>query len=66
MMMMAPLMTALEENGVGENEDFNGFDKNEDVTIEADKAYMDALDNLTWSGNNVFQVVMWEYWDQEH
>ena len=47
MMMMAPLMTALEENGVGENEDFDGFDKNEDVTIEADKAYMDALDNLT-------------------
>ena len=54
-----------EENELGENEDFDGFDKNEDVTSEVDEDYMDALNKLTGSGNDVAQFFMGEDWDQE-
>jgi len=54
-----------EENGLGDNEDFDGFDENEDVTSEADEAYMDALNKLTGSGNDVAQFLMGEDWDQD-
>ena len=36
-----------EENGMGYNKDFNGFDKNEDVTRDADETYMYTLEKLT-------------------
>ena len=49
-----------EENGLGDNDYFYGFDKNEDVTSEADKSYMDALNKFTGSINNVAQFLMGE------
>ena len=39
-----------EENGLGDDEDFDGFDKNEDVTSETDEVYICALNNRTGSG----------------
>ena len=37
--------------GLGDGEYFYGFDDNEDVTSKAHDAYMDALKNITGSGN---------------
>ena len=36
-----------------------------DVTSEADKLYMDALNNIIVSRNNVDQLLMGEDWDQD-
>ena len=40
-------------NGMEGDKDFDVFHNNEDVTSEADEAYMDTLNDLTGSGNNV-------------
>ena len=53
-----------EENGLEDDENFGGFHNNQDVTSDADKAYMDAMDQLTDSGNNTTQSLMGEYWYQ--
>ena len=36
-----------------------------DVTSEADKLYMDALNNIIFSRNDVDQLLMGEDWDQD-
>ena len=36
-----------------------------DVTSEADKLYMDALNNIIVSRNNVDHLLMGEEWDQD-
>ena len=36
-----------------------------DVTSEADKLYMDALNNIIFSRNNVEHLLMGEEWDQD-
>ena len=46
------------ENGLGGDDNFDGFDENEDITSKADKAYMDALKNITVSGSDVDQLLM--------
>ena len=58
-------MRKLEENGLGGDGYFYGCDKNEDVTSKSDNAYMDMLNKITGSGNNVAQLLMGEDWDQE-
>ena len=50
---------------LGGNEYFYRFDENEDVTSEADRAYMDTLNKLTGSGKYVYHVLMREDWDQD-
>ena len=52
-------------NGLVDNEDFDGFDKNDNVASEADEAYMDTLNKLTGRGNDVAQFLMGEDWDQD-
>ena len=54
-----------EENGLGDDDNFDNFDDNEDVTREADEAYMDVLNNITGRENNVIQFLMGEDWDQD-
>ena len=46
------------ENGLRDNKGFYGFDENEDVTSEADNAYMDVLNKLTCSV--MFPSSSWE------
>ena len=53
------------ENKLEDAEDFYGFHDYEDVTSKADEAYMDALNKLIGSGNDVSQFLMGEDWDQE-
>ena len=53
------------EYGVGDNEYFDGFGKNQDVTSKDNEAYMDALNSLTGSGNNVSQFLMGEDQNQD-
>eukprot|EP00566_Odontella_aurita_P002311 CAMPEP_0113571984 /NCGR_PEP_ID=MMETSP0015_2-20120614/25852_1 /TAXON_ID=2838 /ORGANISM="Odontella" /LENGTH=1096 /DNA_ID=CAMNT_0000474985 /DNA_START=725 /DNA_END=4015 /DNA_ORIENTATION=+ /assembly_acc=CAM_ASM_000160 len=55
-----------EEGGDGDDEDFEGFDENEDVTSEADEAYMDALNKLTGSGSDMARFLVGEDWDQDY
>ena len=50
---------------MGDNEDFYGYDENEDVTSEADKSYIDALNKLTGRGNDVSQFLMGKDWYQD-
>ena len=54
-----------EENGLEDDEDFYGFEENEYVTSEADKIYMDVLNNITGRENNFIQFLMGEDWDQD-
>ena len=54
-----------DENGLEDDEDFDIFNENEDVTREADEAYLDMLNDITGSGNNVVQFLMGEEWDQD-
>ena len=40
------------------DEEFDWFDQNKDVTSDTEKAYMDALNKITDSRNNVYQFLM--------
>ena len=53
------------ENGLGENDNFDGFDDNEDVASEADETYMDMLNKLAGSGTFVAKFLMGEDWYQD-
>jgi len=53
------------EEGEGDEEDFEGFDENEDVTSEADEAYMEALNKLTGSGADVGRFLIGDDWDAD-
>ena len=46
-----------EENGLEDDEDFYGFEENEYVTSEADKVYMDVLNNI--NGRNMLPSSSW-------
>ena len=52
------------KNGLVGDEDFDGFDKNQYVISEADKAYMDEFNKSTDSGNDVAQFLIGKDWDQ--
>ena len=47
-----------EENGLGDDDNFDGFDENEGFTNKADEAYKDVLNNITGSGKDVTQLLM--------
>ena len=47
-----------------DDDDFEGFGEDEDVTSEADEAYMEALSKLK-AGGDVGQFLIGEDWDQE-
>ena len=53
-----------EENVLGDDEYFHGFDDNEDATSKYYKDYMDALNNLTGSRDDVSQFLIGEDWYQ--
>ena len=53
------------ENGLGRNEFFYGFDDNEDVTSNADKVDMYALNNITGNGNDVSHLLMGDNWYED-
>ena len=48
-----------------EDEDYDWFHDNEDVTRKADKSYMDLLNKLIVRGNYVSQFLMGDYWYQK-
>ena len=54
-----------EENGLEDDEDFYGFEENEYVTSEADKIYMDVLNNITGNGNDVSHLLMGDNWYED-
>lgn len=49
----------------GDDDDFEGFGEDEDVTSDADEAYMDALNKLSGSGSDVARFLIGEDWDQD-
>ena len=54
-----------EENGLEEDDNFDVFHKNLDVTTEADEVCMDALNKLTRRGKYIVQSPMGKAWDQD-
>ena len=48
--MIEQLMMTLSKMEMGGDEDFYGFDENKDITSEAEKVYMYALNKITGSG----------------
>ena len=53
------------KNGLEDDEYFDGFHNNEDVTSKADQTYMGVLNKLTRSGKDVTQFLMGEDWDRD-
>ena len=54
-----------EENGLEDDDNFDVFHKNLDVTTEADEVCMDALNKLTCRGKDIVQLPMGKAWDQD-
>ena len=54
-----------EKNGLEDDEYFDGFHNNEDVTSKANQTYMGVLNKLTRSGKDVTQFLMGEDWDRD-
>ncbi|KAL9179851.1 hypothetical protein ACHAXT_007821 [Thalassiosira profunda] len=52
------------EPEAGEDDEWEGFDENEDVTNPNDEAYMSALNKLT-AGGDISQFLMGEGWDDD-
>ena len=53
------------ENGLEEDDDFDGFHDNKYVTGEDEETYMNVLNKLTDSGEYVDQFLIEEEWDQD-
>ena len=54
-----------EENGLEDDDNFDVFQNNLDVTTEADELCMDVLNKLTCRGKDIFQLLMGKAWDQD-
>ena len=54
-----------EKIGLGDDEDFYGFEDNDDVVSKDEKYYMDSLKNITGRGNDVSQLIVGEDWDKD-
>ena len=54
-----------EENRLEDDDNFDVFQNNLDVTTEADELCMDVLNKLTCRGKDIFQLLMGKAWDQD-
>jgi len=52
------------EPEAGDDDEWEGFDENEDVTNPSDEAYMSALNKLT-AGGDISQFLMGDGWDDD-